>query len=140
MERTDYERQAQEFLGKFGLTIKAAFKGDRCPPWEGKGGCIHGDRYRVTIRTNSASEWRTKSISFDFWNSMADMQADKRPTAYDILACVASEGNSPTDPDEVAEEFGGDMPPSQAIALARFARRLQDFFSEEEFEALSEIN
>jgi len=139
MERTDYEKQAQEFLDRFGLTVKAAFKGDRCPPWEGKGGCIHGDRYRVTIRTNSASEWRTKSISFDFWNSYSDMREGKHPTAYAILASISGEAFSPTNPDDVAEEFGP-IPPSQAIAVARFACRLQDFFTEEELEALGEIS
>jgi hypothetical protein len=146
MERTDYDKQAQEFLNRFGLTVKAAFGTSKCPPWdEHKHGCTHGDQYRVTIKRIGADrvyykgEPGPRSISFDFWNSYADMRANKRPTAYDILACISSNAYAPTDPDEVSEEYGG-VKPSQAIAVARFARRLQDFFSEGEIEALAEIH
>ena len=145
MERNEYEAKAQEFLDKHDLTIKMAFKGDRCPPWQGKGGCIHGDRYRITVKRaaeefgSSITAFGPRSISFDYWNSMADMQADRRPSVYDILSTLASESHAPTDPDEVAEEFG-DTPPSQAIAIAKFAQRLQDFFTEQEFGDLGEIN
>jgi len=132
MER-QYEQQAESFLTEHGLSIRMAFKGDRCPPWE-TGLCTHGDRYRITIKRVTGT-----SISFDFWNSQADMQTNKRPTAYDVLTCISSDAFSPTDPDEVAEEFGN-MRPSQAIAIARFATKLQAFFDEEELEALSEIN
>jgi|SRR3990172_7084953 len=148
MEREEYETQAQEFLSHFGLEIKVAFKGDRCPPWDDYRH-IHGDRYRVTIK-RARQEYRPsltkpgfhsltpQSISFDFWNSQADMQAGNRPSAYQILSVVSSEGSAPTDPDEVVEEYG-EMKPSQASALAKFARRLQAFFTEEELEALQEI-
>ena len=133
----EYEAQANAFLKKFGLKMKVVMTGNKCPPWEKAGaGCVHGDRYVITI---SAKDGRSpKSISFDFWNSINDMQTGKAPTAYDILACISSEANSPTDPDEVAQEFG-DMLPSQAIAVAKFAKKLQDFFTEKEIEALSEI-
>jgi len=141
MKRTDYDRQAKEFLVKHNFTVKAAFKGDRCPPWDHMRGCIHGDRYRITIKRFGANPFDPgpRSISFDFWNSQADMQANKRPTAYDVLSTIASDANAPTDPDDVAEEYGP-MPPSQAIAVAKFARRLQAFFSDEELEDLGEIS
>ena len=133
----EYETKAKAFLEKFGLKMKVVMTGNKCPPWEKMGeGCMHGDSYRITI---SASDGRTpKSISFDFWNSMNDMQAGKDPTAYTVLSSTSSEANSSTDPDEVAQEFGN-MLPSQAIAVAKFAKRLQDFFTGEELEALSEI-
>jgi hypothetical protein len=133
----EYEEQANAFLKKFGFKMKVVMTGNKCPPWEKAGdGCVHGDRYVITI---SASDGRTpKSISFDFWNSLNDMQTRKAPTEYTVLACISSEANSPTDPDEVAKEFG-DMLPSQAIAVAKFAKKLQNFFTEKEIEALSEI-
>jgi hypothetical protein len=121
MEHNEYEAQAERFLKRFNLTIKAAFKGDRSPPWE--------DRYRVTIKRGNK-----KSISFDFWKG----HDGKALTAYDILASISREATSPTDPDEVAAEFG-DMKPSQAIRIAKFAKRLQSFFTEQELEALTEI-
>jgi len=146
MERTDYDKQAQDFLDKHGLTIRAAFKGDRCPPWDDhKRGCTHGDRYRVTIKRNaeefgsSITAFGPRSISFDYWNSYHDMRESKRPTAYDVLTTVGSDSQPPTDADEVLEEYGP-MKIAQARLVATFARRLQDFFTEQELEDLSEIN
>jgi hypothetical protein len=146
-KRNAYAEQAREFLQRFGLTIRAAFKGDKCPPWE-DGSCIHGDRYRVTVRrlrtkTHDLANYPFKdttpqNISFDFWNSQAEMQAGGRPSAYTVLSMLSSEAFAPTDPDEVVREFG-EMKPSQAVAVARFATKLQNFFTTEELEALGEI-
>jgi len=132
MEHTEYEAQAERFLKRFNLSIKTAFKGDKCPPWDDERH-IHGDRYRVTVKRANR-----KSISFDFWNSWQAAHEGKAPTSYGILACISSDASSPTDPDEVAGEFG-EMKPSQAIRIAKFAQNLQAFFSEEELEELGEI-
>jgi len=146
MERTDYEEKAQGFLDRNGLTIRAAFKGDRCPPWERGNKHIHGDRYRITIKrvgpdkVFSDGEPGPRSISFDWWNSYNDSHEGKRPTAYDVLSSVSSDAYCPTDPDEVLQEFGGDMTIAQAAAIAKFALRLQSFFGNWEYEDLAEIN
>jgi len=132
MEYLEYEAQAERFLKRFNLTIKTAFKGDRCPPWDNERH-IHGDRYRVTIRRAN-----NKSISFDFWNSLNDKEKNIKPTPYGILACISNDASSPTDPDKVAEEYG-EIKPSQAIRIARFAKKLQTFFSETELEELYKI-
>lgn len=130
---SEYETQAQRVAREMGLTVKAAYKGDKCPQWcDGKH--QHGDRYRVTL-FNGASH---RSLSFDFWNSLMDVQRGDRPSYYDILSCVSSEATSPTDPDEVVAEFG-EMKPSQAIRIAKWAAKLQAFFTEAEIDALSEI-
>ena len=146
MEHNEYEAQAERFLKKFDLIIMVAFKGDKCPPWDDSKH-IHGDRYRITIKRARLLEWKEaitknhptrKAISFDFWNSLRDHEEGDRPTSYDILACISSEATMPTTPDEVYEELG-DMKPSQANRIAKFARKLQDFFSEPEIEELVEI-
>ena len=139
MERNEYEEQAEQFLTQYGLVIRTAFKGDKCPAWEEGTLHIHGDRYRVTIQRELVTgSIPFNSISFDFWNSKNDKDKGIRPTGYDILSTVSSDAFSPTDPDEIVAEYG-DMKPSQATAAARFAKRLQAFFTEEELEALSEI-
>ncbi len=138
---SEYEAQAQMFLDRFGLSVVAAFKGDECPTWDDPKH-IHGDRYRVTIRRRSDyignQNITPKSISFDFWNSKANKDKGERPTAYDILATISGDASGSTDPDEVAAELG-DMKPSQAIAIARFAAKLQKFFRPVEIDALAEI-
>ena len=129
-----YEKQAKKFLEKHGLTLTLAHKGDRCPPWTPKP-CkhVHGDRYRVTLRRKSG-----EALSFDFWGSLTEKEKGLHPTEYNVLAALGADASAPTDPDEVYEEYG-DLKPSQAQAIARFARRLQTFFSDKELEALMEI-
>jgi len=135
---SEYEANARKIAKGLGLTVTATLKGDMCPSWEKPCKHIHGDRYRVTLRFPQRLYKRKRSHSFDFWNSLNDSQEGKQPGYYDILVCVGSEATCPTDPDEVAREFG-EMKPSQAIAIAKAAQRLQAFFTESEIDALTEI-
>jgi hypothetical protein len=142
MKTRDYEAQGREFLTRLGLTFKAAFKGDRCPPWE-DGQCIHGDRYRVTIKRTAALADRPDSVSFDFWNSKRDMQDGKEPTPYDVLACISQDVLCPETFEDFCRDYGFDTDSRKAEATFRrvrgLARKLQAFFTPEEIEALQEI-
>lgn len=137
--RSTYEETARRIAAAMGLTVKAEKKGDRCPPWEKPCKCIHGDRYRVTLKLRcKSSPHGDSSLSFDFWNSLHDKQNGRDLGYYDILSCVGADATGPTDPDEVVAEYGN-MKPSQAIAVTKFSARLQAFFSAKEIEALSKI-
>jgi len=144
---TDYEKQAQMFLDKYGMTVRATFKGDRCPAWAGEAGrenascqcgTVHGDRYRVTIGRKGGGR-----VSFDFWNSQKDMQEGKEPTAYDVLSCAGSDINCPDTFEDFCGEYGYDLDSRKALATfkrcATFAERLRAFFTDAEREALDEI-
>jgi len=128
-----YDVKARVFLRVHGFSITSENLGFEAPPWNENG--IHGEKYRVKIRRTTGSR---QSITFPFWNSQAAMENGEELTDYDVLACLSSEANMPTDPDQVVEELG-EMKPSQAIASANFAKRLQAFFTERELEALSRI-
>ena len=154
----DYEAQAEAFCQKFGVTIKAAFKGDRCPTWAGDGdankcascscGATHGDRYRVTLRWLAncpKNQCRLpKSLTFDFWGSANDMQTGKAPTACDVLACISGDIDCPHTFGEFCGEYGYDQDSRKALALfqrcAAFSERLRAFFpNDDERVALAEI-
>lgn len=156
MERTTEtpDARAQRIAADLGLTVHIAFKGqDRCPPWwDGSertpGTCdhrYHGDHYRVTLRltrpsvTTTSRITRSHSLTFDYWGSHADARTSRRPDTYDILTCVASDATMPTDSDEVVRELGS-MRPSQAVAVAKWARRLQAFFTPDELAKLQEVD
>lgn len=137
-ERNEYDAQARAFLGRFGLKLSATFKGDRCPPWC-DGGCVHGDRYRIRISGQNGKG----SISFDFWNSLNDVQEGRRPRAYEVLACISSEAYCPDTFEDYCAEYGYDedsrMAEKSFKLLDKFARRLRAFFTTEELEALAEV-
>lgn len=146
-ERNEYDAQAQAFLDRFGLKLSATFKGDRCPAWCHNGRVegssrrdsahMHGARYRVRIRQGGSS------ITFDFWNSYADKLDGKRPTAYDVLACISGDAYCPDAFKDFCGEYGYDTDSRKAEELFRrchkFAAELNAFFTAEELEALAEV-
>ena len=142
--KTKYDTQASEFLAKFELTLEvrqAAF--DTCPQWDETdckhGKHSHGHKYNVRFgRSGRPFLGQKPTLDFDFWGSQNDAEKHKRPSQYDVLACVGSDVNMPTTADEVVAEFG-DMKPSQAQATADHARKLRAFFTDNEREALAEI-
>ncbi len=134
---SEYDTQARKFLDDNGLKFRATQKGDRCPPYcDGK--CIHGDRYRVTISRKGGGR-----LSFDYWNSFADIQAGKEATAYDALTCISSEITCADNFEDFCGDFGYESDSRKAEELFRrcdrFARRLRAFFTPEEQEQLSTI-
>jgi hypothetical protein len=152
-ELSEYEKQAQAFLDKFGITFKATWKGDKCPPWvtidpKANGSCrecghIHGDRFRVEIGRDRLLQ-RTP-LSFDFWNSFhAKSEGTTELDAYHVLSSISNDVHCPDTFEDFCAEYGYDEDSRKAFATfkrcARFAERLQAFFSEEEQDALGEIS
>ena len=87
-----------------------------------------------------------KSYDFDFYGSHADYLHGKKPTAYDVLACI-EKYEYPTDPLEFAREFGYDIECeddyNRVRKIAEACREqyegLLDLFGEELMEELQEI-
>lgn len=136
---TTYETNARAVADRMGLRVKIAPGRGDCPSWCENCGA-HGNHYRVRLWfTGKATEHTARgSLTFDYWGSRHDAERHLEPSVYDVLACVGSDAQGPTDPDEVAEEYGP-MKPSQALKCARWARRLQKFFSEAERAMLAEV-
>jgi len=128
---SEYDIQATEFLEKCGFALSIRPGKNKEPLWNGP----HGDHYRITVKRKADR----KSLSYDFWDSMVNMQEGKQPSNYSVLACLSSESGMPTDPDEVIAQLGP-MPIRQAIATAKFVKEIQSFFTEEELERLWEIS
>lgn len=130
----NYDTQANNFLDRFGFRLQIHMTGGKCPIWGHAHGCQHGDHYRVTIRRLADK----RSLSFDWWGSQSMMWNHQEPKSYDVLSNISNNALCSTNPDEVAQEFDG-IPPTQAIAIAKFARRLQGFFTLDELGALATI-
>lgn len=104
--------------------------------------------YRVTLSRNDPAvrreSWKPlKRIVFDFWGSIADAEKGIHPTAYDVLACISSDTYCAESFKEWAGEFGESTDSIRALQTYRrcaaFAKRLNQFFTAEEVEALREI-
>lgn len=143
---TDYEKQAADFLEKFGIKFRATLSDSKPALWEPA-----GHHYRVTLNHtkpchvgNGRSKNYGKHLVFDFWGSKADMDNKRTElSAYDVLACVSSDVHTPETFKEFCDEFGYDtdsIKAKQTFERAnRFAKRLRDFFTQEEIEQLQEI-
>lgn len=135
---SSYEQNALDFLAKHGITFCASGANTTRAPWA-KTGEPCGYHYTITL----AKEKTLSDLSFDFWGSVNDAKTAKRPTAYDVLACISMDIHCPSTFADFCAEYGYDEDSRAAHATfkrcATFARKLRAFFSEKEIEGLSEI-
>lgn len=132
---SEYTEQAERVANQIGITVGIKRAATQTSPKWAKGK-DHGVKYRITLARKGP---RGAKMSFDFWGSIHDKRNGEDPSIYDVLATVGSDANMPTTAEEVISEFGDDMPRAQATAVARFAHKLQDFFTEDERMLLSEV-
>lgn len=154
--QTDYHKQAQDFLDRFKIDFRATLSDSKTAPWrDGQPNHEHGEphHYRVTLsRPNSVITRRTatqsfngpKRLTFDFWGSIADMEAGKTEIApYDVLACISSDSTEYLNFEGWCGDMGYETDSIKALQTYRrcdrFAKRLRAFFTAEELEALAEI-
>ncbi len=131
----DYDSHARGVAQSIGLKVAIArAPRQTCPAWKNPCDHRHGIRYLVTLTST-----RGDRLTFPYWDSMHNQATGAKPTVYDVLACVSSNANMPTDPDEVVEDLGP-MKPSQAIAVAKQVKKLRAFFTRAELERLSEVS
>ena len=143
----DYQKQAIDFLEKHGLDFSATLVSSDPPPWGDQ--CPHGDKYQIRIfRTKLSNEdlivGRPRSITFNFWNSFNDMREGKRPTPYNVLACISGGQHCLEDFQEFCLEAGYEISQvNEALAIwkrcLKLSKRLKKFFTEQEQEDLEEI-
>ena len=132
METINYDQQAAEFLDRFGIRLRVGEASDKAPPWaDGP----HGYCHRITLSRDG------RRLSFYFWGSINDANLGKRPTAYDVLACIGSDLRTF---EEFCGEYGYDEDSRKALdtfkRVRKFADRLAAFFAtDKEREALAEI-
>lgn len=154
--QTNYQQQAQSFLDKFGIKFRATLSDTKVAPWraddEAQGVHKSGHHFRVTLSKarpayrlyEEIAKGQTYRIVFDFWSSIADAEAGiKTVTPYDVLACISSDTSCPETFKDFCGEFGYEADSIKALQTFRrcsaFAKRLREFFTQEEIEALQEI-
>lgn len=134
---SEYEKQARDFLKKFNLKVSATFLDYQPPQWDKES--YNRRRYRIRITRKDTG----KSLTFIFWDSIANDQEGKRPSAYDLLACTGSESYLYEDFEDFCSSFGYDADSRKAEATwkraKKFAERINHFFTERELEQLREI-
>lgn len=147
---TDYQKQAEDFLAKFGVKFRATLSDSKPAQWEPA-----GHHYRVTLSRNKITpsqvggNWdnglkTSTRLTFDFWGSKSDMDNKRTElSAYDVLACISSDIHTPETFEDFCSEYGYETDSIKALQTFkradRFAKRLREFFTTEEIEALEEI-
>jgi len=143
MAENEYEKQGKDFLSRNGLTFSAKHVSKEAPIW-----CkdnIHGDKYCVTF-TRRQKEWdRPRSLTLRYWNSYDDVQKDKKPTPYDVLAAIDLMECRTFQ--EFVKEYGYTIETDQELEEAKvwfkeyvaLSNRMKVFFTDRELEELAEI-
>ena len=137
---SNYLAQAQNFLRKTGTEMKIKYvrkvNGFPNDPKD------HMTRNKYTVIMTRGE----KSYDFSFYGSHADYLNGKKPTAYDVLACI-EKYEYPLDPWEFSREFGYEIECeddyNRVRKIAEACREqyegLLDLFGEELMEELQEI-
>ena len=138
---SDYCIQADSFLERSGADIKIVRVGDvHGFPFDQSDKQMHTE-YRVTLNRDG------RSYSFSFYDCAANFRKNKRPTSYDVLACLEK---YPVDPDvwEFAGEFGYIIDSKESYrkvskirdACDKQYQALMSLFGEKWMQELREIN
>lgn len=151
-------KQAQDFLDKHEIRFRATLSDSKLPPWSDSEHSLCGAKaeksrhhYRCTL-SGKAAAWDSpelpklfsRRLTFDFWGSIADAEAGNvTVSAYDVLACISGDVHTPETFEDFCGDYGYDQDSIKALQQFRrcsaFAKRLREFFTAEELEALSEI-
>ena len=147
----EYEKQAKDFLKRFGIKIRKTYIGDRKGfPNEPDDTLIHQEWSVRIFHENNPTEY----MQFPFYGSYNDYLEYRRKSErkrilhdYDILSCLSSEMYCPETIEDFIDEYGywinrgGDLNRVMNIyeELKKRSDDLHCFFNEEELEALSEI-
>jgi len=153
METTDYNKQAQDFLDRFNIGFRATLSDSKPCPWASDVLDRPADphhyrcilwKHKPVLGPVGPLDPKPKRIMFDFWGSIADAERGQTEvTAYDVLACISGDVHTPETFKDFCGEYGYETDSIKALQsfrrCDRFAKRLREFFTAEEIEALGEI-
>ncbi len=133
-----YQKQANDFLAKNKLELSIIKANKQIAPlWDEKGNS-HGITYWVTF-SNLKTD---KRYSFHYWDSIVNKNAGKKPTAYDVLACLDPTAEVDTFQD-FADGFGYSSDSIKALkiykAVKKEVKELKKLLSSKELEELANI-
>lgn len=139
MNATNYQQQAIDFLKKHNISMTIELADTQKAPAWAKEGEVYGNRYWIRLFKGLAG----RTMTFDFWGSLSDKQAEVNPSEYDVLACCAGDVHCPETFKGFCAEYGlneDSIRDNQAFRRCdKHARQLRAFFSQSEIQALSEI-
>lgn len=136
-EKSEYDIQAENFLNKYGLAVTFELI-DQNPNklWEDD---LIRNHYKVTITRNG----NPNGLTIEYWDSAVNTEADKVPTAYDVLAVIGSQSTVYDTFEDFCSEFGYDEDSRTAERIYKAyneeAKSIVNFFTEIELEDLREI-
>lgn len=135
---SEYDKQAKDFLKATGTELimqQIRPEVANRPSWATEEKIQHGYEYRVALVRNG------KDYRFSFWDSIANAERNKKPTAYDILACLNP--SHATTFQEFCDEYGYDSDSRQVFnqwqEVEKETKALHNLFSEAELDQLGEI-
>lgn len=136
---TEYEAQALNFLKKAETQCHISRMGEvEGFPFDDRDRLWHY-KYLVTLTRHK------KQYRFTFYDSFANWQENKRPTKYDVLACV-EKYEVPENVEDFAAEYGYDIVDDYKRVSKIHKKckeqyeRLMDLFGSELMQELQEIN
>ena len=146
-EVNSYEQQATDFLTRYKIKFEIRqAEQQHTPAWidpkDPRGNPDHGTEYEVKL-VCIAHDNCSKVLTFPFWGSISDRKNHVTPNAYDVLACISGDTNTPDTFKEFCDEYGYDFDSRRAettwTRCHAFSKQLRAFFTSDELSKLEEI-
>lgn len=118
----NYEKQARDFLNKWGIDYFAEWVDTDCPPFCDNKNHIHGHRHQITLKRPLTQD----KIKFYFWNSYTDSKENKLPTPYDVLACCSSDIFTPDTFEDFCSDLGYNTDSIKALKTFKLCARQKE--------------
>ena len=137
----DYQKQAEDFCKKVGLTIAKKFIKNDYHFADDKD---TRDIYSITMwKANRETVWRDdKKISFKFGQSISSSDGNTPPTNYDILATLTK--YDPESFENFCNEFDYEEDSRKAMKIYKAVKKewekVSSLFTNVELDALRDIN
>ena len=127
---TEYDMQANNFLALTGTTLEIT-RDEVVKKWG-------WDRWKYSCKLERGH----RTYTFPFFDSVKNFEEDRRPSKYDVLACLDTYDYI-SDIGDFALEFGYDIYDKKTEktynACMRQSKKLHNLFTNEELEMLAEI-
>ncbi len=141
---SEYTKQAKEFLNKYNISIAVKFlKNDYHFSDDKEKRDIFYITFTSVMEENKPCIDR-KPFSLTFGHSIANStgKGTKKPTSYDVLACITK--SDPGSFEDFCSEFGYNIDSRKAEKIYKSVveeyEHVNNFFTETEIEELQEIN
>lgn len=106
MKEFDYNKEMKKILNNAGISVNIVYIAKSFPNWDE--GNLH-NQYKIILERGK------QQMQFDYWDSLYNTKENKKPSTYDVIACL--EWYEIYDFEDFCQNFGYDTDSMKAFNI-----------------------